>query len=117
MWSRVVEAMLGCWLIISPFIFLAPEQRTEWWFNDMIAGLAVIVFALMSYWHPTRRAHLLTLGMAGALIVLAYWHGFGDAPPISQNEMVLGVLLLMFAIVPNDAGHPPPAWERHRHAA
>lgn len=49
MWSRVVEAMLGCWLLVSPFVFRHPFSEPQLWIVDLIAGLAVITCGLLSY--------------------------------------------------------------------
>ena len=112
MWSRVVEIMLGCWLLISPFIFQHESGQVALWANDLGCGTAVILFALFSYWHPTRHAHVATMAVALWLIGFAYWHGFGSAPPASQNHVILGMLLGMFAVIPNEATRPAPAaWE------
>src|SRR5690606_33035690 len=89
MWSRVVEIMLGCWLMISPFIFAHDSAKPALWINDFSCGSAVILFALLSYWRPTRHAHLLTLAVGGWLIGFRYWVGFGSAPPAPQNHVIL----------------------------
>jgi hypothetical protein len=115
MWSRVVEVMLGCWLLISPFLFAHPAEEISWWITDMAAGLVVIVCALASYWPPTRHAHLLTLLVAAALIGFAYQSAGQDAVPSAhQNEGILGLLLMMFAVIPNEATRPPQSWENSR---
>lgn len=112
MWSRVVEIMLGCWLLISPFIFQYSDNEPSLWINDFICGTAVIVFGLLSYWRRARHAHLMTLVVGTWLIAFAYWIGFGDPPPASQNHALLGLLLLMFAVIPNDATRPPEDWKQ-----
>lgn len=114
MWSRVVEAMLGCWLLISPFIFDHPAEEVGWWVTDMAVGLAAAVLGIASYWQPTRQAHLLTLVAAAWLLAFAYWQSGGNAAPAQQNEAVLGVLLLMLPLIPNHAAHPPRSWEEQR---
>jgi hypothetical protein len=111
MWSRVVEVMLGCWLLISPFLFRHAPDEPLLWINDLSCGTAVILFGLLSYWRPTQHAHLLTLAVGVWLLVFAYLKGFGDAPPASQNHLILGMLLLMFAVIPNHADRPAPSWE------
>jgi hypothetical protein len=111
MWSRVVEVMLGCWLLISPFVFAHPSDAAALWINDLSCGSAVIVFGLFSYWRPTQHAHLLSLAVGTWLVAFAYRQGFGEPSPASQNHLILGLLLLMFAIIPNDAAEAAPAWD------
>ena len=109
MWPRVVEVMLGCWIAISPFVFRHPYDETALWANDWICASLVVLFALLSYWPPLRRAHLAT-------IVVALWMiGFGwmherPVPPAYQNEIFTGLIILMTCIIPSHATEPPPGW-------
>ncbi|QEG36906.1 SPW repeat protein [Bythopirellula goksoyri] len=111
MWARVVECMLGCWLLMSPFIFGHASDTFVLWSNDLLIGGLVIVLALASYWSPTAWAHWM-------LIFVGIWLiGFGrlgSTPPLpgaQQNQIILGLLLTMFAIIPNHASHPPRGWQ------
>ncbi len=114
MWSRVVEVMFGIWLLLSPWIFRHSPADAGWWINDMATGAAVIVFGLFSFWKPTRRAHVLTLLLGGWLIGFAYHQGFGNSSPAAQNDLMLGLLLLMFAVIPNRCDRAPRSWDERR---
>lgn len=109
MWARVVEFMLGCWLAVSPFVFQHGDA-TVLWRADFAAALTVIVLALLSYWQPTRQAHLGIALLALMMIAFGRFGGGGEILPAYQNHMLVGMLLLMFAIVPNNASRPPAAW-------
>ena len=109
MWARVIEVMLGCWLAMSPFIFRhGPEERVLWT-NDFVSATLVIVLALISFWPPLRFAHVANLLVALWLIAFGFWASY-PAPPALQNDIVVGLLLLMFAIIPNEATLPPRRW-------
>ena len=110
MWARVVQIILGCWLAISPFIFRVSSGETAIWFNDMVSAVLIIASCLLSFWHPCRLAYLITLPLSLWLIGFAYLTSPHPAPPALQNDLLVGLLLLMFAIVPNEAAAPPPAW-------
>lgn len=114
MWSRVVEVMLGCWLLMAPFLFQHPAERHGWWINDFSAGSVVILFGLISYWKPTRHAHLLTIIAGGWLIGFAFSQAERLAAPALQSDAIVGLLLLMFAIIPNHASRPPVSWFSER---
>lgn len=117
MWARVVEFMLGCWLAISPFVFKHGDGETAMWLTDWIAAALVIACALLSYWRPTRHAHFGTLLVAVGLVLMGRFSDSSPLSPALQNEITTGLLLVMFAIIPNEASQPPEAWrmanERH----
>ena len=109
MWSRITEILLGCWLIASPFVFGHAHDESFWWVMDVGVGSVVILLAAASYWTRTQHAHLLLLLVTCVLFGLAYSQ-FGDPPPAAQNRALVGLLLLMFALIPNRASQPSPSW-------
>ncbi|MEX0704408.1 MAG: hypothetical protein WD069_20070 [Planctomycetales bacterium] len=111
MWARVCEVMFGCWLAMSPFIFRHPPDEPRWWWNDFGCAAAVIVLALASFHPRTQWAHLLGIAVGLWLIASGYRDLATDPPPAVQNDVLVGWLLLMFAIIPNDADRPPAGWE------
>jgi hypothetical protein len=110
MWGRVVEIMLGLWLAISPFLFGHYPSNRPLWLSDLVCGAAVVLLASLSFWQPLRYAHVAILAVACWLMGFAYFHGGYPAAPGYQNEIILGLTLLLIAIIPNDASQPPPAW-------
>jgi peptidoglycan/LPS O-acetylase OafA/YrhL len=117
MWPRVVECMLGCWLLISPFVFRYEDQPIAWWINDHVIGMCVIIFGLMSFWRRTPRAHLLTLLAALWLVLYGRLGHQFPFPPAAQNYITVGLLLMMFAIIPSNSLRPPAAWFKDLTAA
>jgi len=111
MWARVIEIMLGFWLLASPFIFRFAETEKGNLANDLLCGLAVIVFGFLSFWNRASRAHFSTLLVAVWLMVLGYLAGH-PAPPSAQNQIIVGLLLGMFAIIPNKTNEMPEAWRK-----
>jgi len=111
MWARIVELMLGCWLVVSPFVFRHGGGRTDLWVNDLAWGSVLVVVALLCHWRPLRRLHLLNVVTAGWLLVFGYTSIEGHpAPPHTQNHMIVGLLVLMLAVIPSAATRPPPGW-------
>lgn len=110
MWSRVVEFMLACWLAASSFIFRYADDFVALRISDFACATAIATLALISYWRPTRHAHLLILPIALWLIGFGRFGVPAPLPAGLQNSMVVGILLLMFAIVPNAASQPPRSW-------
>ena len=113
MWVRVIETMLGLWLVLSPFIFGHYPAHQALWQNDFACGVAIVLLALGSFWPPLRHLHLLSLLVAGWLIGFGYVYGGYPAPPGAQNDIFLGLTLLLFAIIPNEANKPSRSWRRY----
>jgi hypothetical protein len=44
------------------------------------------------------------------MMASAYFSAGHPAAPALQNELLTGLLLAMFAIIPNDAARPPCSW-------
>jgi NAD(P)-dependent dehydrogenase (short-subunit alcohol dehydrogenase family) len=109
MWARTVEVMLGCWLAASPFILRHAAERTALWWNDLLCACAVIALALLS-WSRWQRAHLAIAAVALWLVGFGFVGSEHPVPPALQNDIVVGLLLMMMAIVPNEASLPPPDW-------
>ena len=111
MWPRVVEGMLAVWLALSPFIFAETAGNPSPW---VLYGLATAVstLALLSYWRPTRRAHLGILVVALGMFLWGRFAASTPPPPGYQHLITIGFLLRMFAIIPSDCLRPPYAWHK-----
>jgi hypothetical protein len=114
MWARTIELMLGVWLVLSPFVFRGTLGVEDFWSRDVCTGTAVILLSLLSFWSPLRRSRLATGVLAFGLVVSAWLAAVRPGPPAAQNEIVVGLLLLMLTIVPNEASLPPESWRRPR---
>lgn len=108
MWGRVVEIMTAVWLAMSPFIFGVQEDASLL-SADLGIALLICVLSALSYWRPTRYAHLLILFVSIGLIL---WGRFAviPPPPPHQNHIAVGLFLLMIALIPNESSLPPAAW-------
>lgn len=118
MWGRIVEIMLGLWLLISPFLFGHYPADRPLWMTDMLCGGAVVLLAMLSFWSLSfgrfmRDAHVLILPVAAWLTGFGYFYGAYPASPGAQNEIFLGLTLMLLAIIPNNASSPPPSWRRY----
>jgi hypothetical protein len=111
-WPRIVELMLGLWLLASPFVFRHDPSATVHWYNDIFCGFLVILVSLLSFAEPCRYAHVATIGIGLWLIGFGYLAAPYPPPVALQNNLVVGMLLVMFAIIPNEASQPPRAWRQ-----
>ena len=71
MWSRVVEVMLGCWLLMSPFLFHYAAGCVAVWANDLACGaLLPLCTLLLTGFHYAYSSAVAPVG--GWLIGFAY---------------------------------------------
>jgi hypothetical protein len=112
MWPRVVELMLGAWLLVSVFVFAGTPGQEAYTFGDAVCGAAVIAASLLAFWRPLRRANVATLAVALWLVGYGYLAAARPGPPAAQNDLVIGLLLLLFAILPTEVNRPPDGWTR-----
>lgn len=114
MWPRVVEVMLACWLGVSPFVFQHDSDAFALWGIDFAAALAVLVFSLSTYHHRWRLANVGTLAVAIALCGWGYFAAGASSPPpaAEQNHVLVGLLLVMFAVIPPRCNEPPRKWRQ-----
>ncbi|MFG0256190.1 MAG: hypothetical protein ACF787_14010 [Rhodopirellula sp. JB053] len=108
MWGRVIEIMTAVWLAASPFVFSVQSDSSILW-GDFGIALLIATLSGLSYWHPTRHAHL---GILLVSVGLVLWGRFTviPPPPAHQNHIVVGLFLLMIALIPNYASLPPRGW-------
>ena len=110
MWARIAEILLGGWLAASPWLFYRGAD-IRFWANDIACGAIIIGCAILSLVMPWRRIHL-------AELLVALWmlmFGFLAAPePLLglQNNILVALVLMMFAIVPTEATLPPRSWRQ-----
>lgn len=114
MWARVLELMLGGWLIVSPFIFRHAANEWALWANDLTCALLVVALALFSFWRPLKHARFAIAGVALWLIGFGYLAAPYPTPSALQNAILVGCLLLMLAIIPNEASLPSKKWRDFR---
>lgn len=110
MWPRVVEVTLGAWLLITPFVFRDSPAMDAYATNAMVSGSIVILASLLCFWHRTDRAYFVTLAVSLWLMGHGYFAAERPGPPPAQNEITVGLLLLLFAILPTETNQPPGPW-------
>lgn len=110
MWPRVVEFMLACWLAMSPFIFNHAADAEWLWYSDLSCAAIVATASLCCYYRPLQRAHLVTLAVALWLLAFGRFAASHPHPAGLQNNMVVGLLLLMFSVIPSHAEQPAARW-------
>ena len=110
MWPRVAEIVLGCWLVVSPWLLPDQQRSASWHVNALVCGLLVVGLAALSFFPSLRKAHLAEILIGLWLLGSAYWSATHPAPPLVQSNILTALFLLNFAIIPSQATLPAPAW-------
>ena len=63
MWPRIVEVMLGLWLVLGPLIFRLDGGAVALIVNHLIGGAATAVVALVAIRVPFLRAVTFIIGL------------------------------------------------------
>lgn len=108
MWPRYTEIVIGAWIVISAFVYPAAPAEIV---NRVVCGSLIAVCAIASFRFRTRYAYLLNFFVASWLIVHAWFASSYPAAPVYQSDILIGLVELMFAIIPNDAFRPPRGWD------
>ena len=109
MWPRILELVLAAWLVMSPFVFGHYPTERDLWFNDFACAGVIAACALLSFRPATRRAHLVELAVAVWLLAMGYF-ARSEALPALQNNILVAFVLVMVAVIPNDANRSPAQW-------
>ena len=107
MWPRVIEVMLGVWLVITPLVFRGTEEIERYTANTIATGLIVIAASLAAFAPRAGWTRYVTRVASCWLAVHGYLSAVRPGPPAAQNEIMIGLLLLLFAILPNHVNRPP----------
>ena len=112
MWPRVLEVVIGAWLLMSPVIFQHTRGADAYALSQAAAGTVVVVASLLAIWPPAAAARGVTALATLSLIAHGYFSAPRPGPPAAQNEIVAGLLLILFVLLPNDVNAPPRPWQR-----
>lgn len=111
MWPRIVEVMLGLWLVLSPLTFRLGAGDRALIVNHVFYGAAAVVASLIAIRVPFMHAVIVAIG----LWLLGYGyaaHGYLSIPGC-QNLMIVGALLCVLGIIPTDCLEPPRSWREY----
>ncbi len=110
MWPRYAEMALALWLVLSPFVLPAGFAEDTLATSAVVSGVLVGLFALLSFEQGLRRLHLASLAVGAWLTLFGYLSTRAEATAPAENHVVVGLLLLMFALLPSEASLPPRSW-------
>lgn len=109
MWPRWIELLLAGWLLLAPFVV---DAGTGYALSHFATGAAVAAAAALALWRRSEAARAVIAIAALWLVAHGYLAAPRPGPLAAQNEIVVGLTLLMFVVIPNEANAPPKPWRR-----
>lgn len=97
--SGGLDILVGIWLIISPFLLAYTGNTTALW-NDLICGLAVIVFAATQTAQSRSRSSWpswINLLVGIWLVLAPFALNYAGATTTLWNEIVSGLIIIALA--------------------
>lgn len=105
----VINAILGVWLIISPYILTYTSSAAKW--NQTVLGAVVLVLAGLRFF-AVRQAWLSFLnGLAAIWLIIAPWALNYQASAAYWNEVVVAIVVGWLAFW--NSGTSTATWGRH----
>jgi hypothetical protein len=96
-WQHAANFLLGCCLIVSPWVLSYVDQTAAAW-NASVTGLAIAVVATSTLVAYHEWGERITAVLAAWLLVCPYILGFSTMTAASGTHFVVGVLVAVMAL-------------------
>lgn len=107
LWPRVIEAALAVWLALASWWLQAPAVLRV---HDAAVAVVMLLVTSAAVVAPERRLNLYNVLVGFWLAAFALlWSRF-EHPKAAQSELLVGLSLVMFAIIPSRAMGIPVKW-------
>lgn len=108
-----VKMILGLWLIIAPF-FLRYSDITSAFWNDIIVGVLVVIFAGVRIFEAIRQTVLSWINtVLGVWLILApFMLGYANNMKLLWNDIILGLIIAFISLIGASIGSPATHTER-----
>jgi hypothetical protein len=117
LWTYAINAMLGLWLITSPFIF--DYKSYELIISDTVSGVLIILFELLAF-SPRRALWRWITPIIGLWLLFAPLVFWSPTAAVYLNDTLIACFVIAFAILipgmPGKGGREapgpdqPPGW-------
>ena len=109
-WASWIDLVLGAWLVIAPFVLGYSGMSRGATVEDVIFGILIIIFSLWTALNiDAPRASEWLLILFGLWVLISPFvlrtHSIARVTP---NDVIVGILVLVFGIVRLAAAHRPP---------
>jgi hypothetical protein len=96
-WQDPVNALLGAWLVLSPWV-LGYQGETAAMVNGVIVGLALIATALGAIFMPRAWEEWTEVALGVWMIVSPWILGFGGIQAAMWSAVISGLVIVALAM-------------------
>lgn len=95
MWPRIVNMIIGFWLMVAPAIFVFEKQISD---NERIIGPLVFSISCIAISESVRNFRYAN-SLCGLWLMAAPWIlNYSDTTAI-LNDMICGLLIILFSLI------------------
>jgi len=91
-WQDRIEVALGLWLVASPFVLALETTQAAAW-SAMIAGVAIVTFAVDAFYYPEIVEEWGSLAVGVLLLASPWLLGYSPVLGATINAAVCGVAI------------------------
>jgi hypothetical protein len=96
-WKDAANAVLGLWLIASPWALQYATQQTAAW-NAWIAGAVIAVAALAAVFAFQKWEEWVNAALGAWLVAAPFVLGFAAQTAVAWNQIVVGAVVAALAL-------------------
>ena len=93
-WSLILTALLGIWLMFTPWVFDLPKLASD---SDHLVGALCVVISVISLGEVLRSFRLIMIPL-GLWISIASWFLPGAYTAVNLNHLFVGILICLLCI-------------------
>ena len=97
LWTNATVALLGLWLITSPFTLGYMQPAMVW--NDAISGLVLVVFSVLAFWPRLDFVGRWTVAFAGLWLQVAPLVFWAPSAAAYLSDTLVGALAIVLSIL------------------
>jgi len=102
-----INILFGIWLILAPFILDYASLQVAMW-NDIILGVLVLAVAMIrTFGTALATASWINVVLGIWLVIAPFVLNYRDNPSPRWNDVILGILVIIFAWSGSSAPQPP----------
>lgn len=109
MWGQISIICFGVWLLLSPLIFHGQLYASKFLVEDMMIGTVLVSLGLFNCFYKNRYFSVLIALVGIWCWFSGYFFYEHPRPAGAQNYIVIGLLVLMFVVIPPDDKVPKEA--------